>query len=345
MCKAAYPAEQEGKAISALKEAARVLNWSEDVLVGVKSPREDFQVFGIANVPFQYLDRSNEKSYLQWLTSDHLRPLEQAFEKHIKIYEKFNYQQNSIQDLGLKAYRAYQVSYTPEAGSRLVLNKTIDVLEILTDRLLLTIRDERVQTEANAVRLLSDIYPILLRQASMESLPKHLPASIESKNVGPSWPPAIDVEKILPYPSVLESKTEGAWRKKPWHSKYEKGSFFSKSAVYEMINRQGAPEDTVRVSIFSYGTLKEAEIVIDSLATGYKSSKKRTISKTSPREFWVYKKNQGAQSVLFSRGVFVVEIQFLSKDFREPRRTDRLKVFQAVLEENIDGLFSKAVRD
>jgi hypothetical protein len=339
-----YSVEEEGKIISYLKEMARALTWDEDVLVGVKSPREDFRVFGIANVPFHYLDRMSEKSYLQWLVSDHLFPLEQIFEKHIKVYEKFNYQQNRIENLGLKAYRAYQVSYTPEDKRRLVLNKTVDVVEILTDRLLLTVRDERVQVEANAVKILEGIYP-MLSQRVMESLPAKLPASVDQKTSGPRWPVVIDVEKILPYPSDLESKTEGAWRKKAWQSKHKRGSFFSKSAVYEMINDEGNLEDKIRVSVFSYGTQKESEIVLDSLETGFKTLKKRTVSKSSPQEIWIYRENEGAERVLFARGVFVVEIRFLSKDVREPRRTDRLKIFQKVLEMNIDGLFSTVVRD
>jgi len=339
-----YSVEEEGKIISYLKEMARILNWDEDVLVGVQSPREDFRVFGIANVPFHHLERVSEKSYLQWLDSDHLFPLEQIFEKHIKVYEKFNFQQNRIQNLGRKAYRAYQVSYTPEDKKRLVLNRTVDVVEILTDRLLLTVRDERVQVEANAIKLLMQIYP-MLHQKAMESLPAKFPSSIDQRAPGPQWPVVIEVEKILPHPSDLEARTEGAWGKKPWQSRHRRGSFFSKSAVYEMINEAGDVEDKIRVSLFSYGTAKEAEIVLDSLEMRFKKLKKRTVTKSSPQEIWIYRQNEGAERMFFARGVFVVEIRFLSKDIRDSLRTDRMKLFQKILEMNIDGLFTGKIKD
>ncbi len=326
---------QSGDIVSYLRDLAARLGWSQEVFASVKSPGEDYQVFGIADRAFYELNEEAEKGYAQWLLALHPSPLEKVLQKHLRTYRRQGFKIASIESVGNKMYRAYLASYLVKDG-KLILARSQDAIEILFGPELLTLKDERLKLDADAWAIFEEVYELSSKEGIIQNIPKSIPSEPSVKTPFEKYTKEISVLDLFPKIEELPD-TVSQWKITQDFSKDARGEILVEGRTYQKL--PGGVEknaSSIQVVFYAYPSVEQAQ---HALRLYRKKLRDVLIDTPDKKGFWIFKEGSMKVNFTFTRGIFIcdLELNVLGKPQEEKKKS--LEEFSNLIQEKIKKFF------
>ena len=331
--------ENEERIITNLRELAARLGWPQDIFIGLRTQDKDVKIFGIADIPISDLNKAPEKSYLQWVFG-HRFPLEKILERHLKNYQRLGFQILPIEGLGEKAYRAYALSYVFKNPQHLELSYAQDAVEILSQKNLITLKDERLNLDADAWAIFEEVYRIAAKERFIEPLPHEFLEGFDLKNTYPELPRKINLPSLFPRKKDLPIDPQ-AWKISTVVPKDKRGEIISLSRKYRFIKGSTSMPEVV-ISLYAYSSSTRTDI-----------SFKRYLKKIKPHFLIQYDEENKSASLIsekgleknrtiFAQNIFICDLEIVWNGVETQERRKLLNSFSALLQKRIEKVFPKS---
>jgi hypothetical protein len=212
-------------------------------------------------------------------------------------------------------------------------------VEILSQKILLTLKDERLNLDADAWAIFEEVYSVAAKERFIQPLPREFLEGFGLKNAYPELPRKINLSSLFPRKKDLPIDSQ-AWKISKVVPKDKREGMISLSRRYHFM-KGSTPLPEVVISLYAYPS-----------STRTNASFKRYLEKIKPdfsiqydeenkSAFLISEKRLEENRTIFAQNIFICDLEIVWNGVEAQERRKLLNSFSALFQKRIEKVFPK----